>query len=242
MQMQRLFVRVNYLYQLYPVFFMNIAFATLRLHRHLKSGASRYLQYSLAGAAIVVCVPLFLLSAAQTGYDTYKRYFVDGRTTKEFTWAYIRSLPADSKVYYMPGVAMSPEYRKASGHAWRSCRTIDGLRANSSDYLFVDWKFANFNAEPISIYLKVGNYTLVDKIKPEVRLAEVGAGTDSDPEAEADMKVETEVEPKTKVPNILASMLPVETIKRTGDCLESIGSAYPVNANDALVAHQYEIY
>lgn len=234
MYMQKLFIRANYMYPLYPLFFVNIAYVALRLHRYVQGDARRYLRYALAGAALVVCVPLFLLSAVQTTYHSYKRYFLDGRTTAEYTWAYIKGLPGNSKIYYMPGVAIPPEYRKASCHVWRDCDSLGGLRIHSPDYVFVAWDYGKFNWEPLKAYMKETDYTLVDKITPQVRLRESCGGFDT--------KVDPSAPFFRPVRNMALNLLPTETFRRVEGCVEKIGLLRQVYAENMLEGPQWEIY
>lgn len=168
----RLFVSITYLYPLYPVYILNVGYAFHLIYRNLARRYLNIIKPIMIFLGIILVMPHFIYNISDSAAAVYKKWLLDDLSTKSLSWDYIETLPADTKISYLPTVAVPDSYREIGCHVWQGCATEKALEAFSPDYVFVSWEYPHFNAEEWKNFLTKNSYKKVTDLKPFVNIVQ----------------------------------------------------------------------
>lgn len=166
----RYFVNITYLFPLYPIYILNISYAMYVLYNWHSLREIRWIKGVLMFSIFLFFIPHFVLNFFQNTYVICKMWLLDGLTTKNLSWSYIESLPVNSRIAYLPTVAVPDSYREIGCHVWQGCASEKQLDEYSPDYMFVSWEYEYFNADEWAKFINKNGYTKITELIPAERV------------------------------------------------------------------------
>lgn len=140
MFMQKLVPRATYLYPLYPLYLLNLAFISRRMFESIVVLVGRPAGALMLFAMVAAFAPIFVLNITQSVYLVHSRILLDGLSTKNLIWDYLDKLPPETRLAIMPTVAVPPQFDRRC-HIWRFCRSAEGISKYAPDIILVSWEF-----------------------------------------------------------------------------------------------------
>lgn len=213
--MQKIMPAAIYLFPLYPVYILNIAYFMFGLNW------SKMISNSFYIFSVIFFLPQLIIAIFESYYSVYSSFYYSKNNTSYLAYQSISNLPTDTSVLYMPTVPMPPSHKRNSCHVWRDCNSPEDLKVTAPEMMYVNWNYAYFNKKIYQKFIEDEGYILDETIMPttEQRMIDDCAST----------RLTTIINPLT-VPN------------RVKQCIELLEDNIDVYSNGLFVGSQIYIY
>ncbi|MEZ9601401.1 glycosyltransferase family 39 protein [Vibrio sp. 10N.286.46.A8] len=215
--MQKIMPKAIYLFPLYPIYILNIAYFMFGVAWSKRIVIINYI------IASVFFIPQLAVAFSESYYSVFSKFYYSKNDTSYLAYQSISKIPNDMSILYMPTVPMPSTHRDSACHIWRNCNTTKHLKKISPELLYINWEYEYFDKEKYEEFVKSEGYILDDEINPTDR---------------KNIKVEFNCQ-ATRLSTIIS---PLSVPRRIEYCLELLYYSVDVYKNDLFVGSPISIY
>ncbi|CAH6900129.1 conserved membrane hypothetical protein [Vibrio chagasii] len=213
--MQKKMPSAIYLFPLYPVYILNIAYFMFGLNWSKKISNGFYI------LSVIFFLPQLIIAFFESYYSVYSSFYYSKNNTSYLAYQSISNLPVDTSVLYMPTVPMPPSHKNNSCHVWRDCNSPENLKVKAPDMMYINWNYTYFNKKTYQKFVEDEGYILDETIMPttEQRMIEDCAST-----------------------RLTTTINPLSVPERVKQCIELLEDNIDVYSNGLFVGSPIHIY
>lgn len=158
--MQKIRPDAIYLFPLYPIYILNIAYFMFGLDWSKKTFSALY------AIAVIFFIPQLTIAFFEKYYSVYSSFYYAKNSTSYLAYQSISDISKEKSILYMPTVPMPSSHKNNSCHVWRDCKSIEDLKEKMPDFLYINWSYKYFDKEKYEDFVINEGYILDHMIIP----------------------------------------------------------------------------